>query len=102
MLKIPALRERRDDIAGLVEHFVQESVVESGRYVRGVTRRTIEALTAYDWPGNVRELAHEARRLVYSCHDGEAIDLPLLSEPIRRAETGLAEEVVLAEEAELS
>ncbi len=88
VLKIPPLRERRDDVAGLVEHFVRASVTESGRYVRGVTLRTIEALASFDWPGNVRELAHEVRRLVCSCHDGEAIDLPLLSEHIRLATAG--------------
>ena len=102
VLEIPTLRARRDDVAGLVEHFIRESVAESGRYVRGVTQRTIKALTAYDWPGNVRELAHETRRLVYSCHDGEAIDLPLLSEPIRRVEqTEVAEETEHPEQATL-
>jgi hypothetical protein len=78
-LRIPPLRERREDIADLAEGFVRAFARETGKAVRGVTVRALRALTDYDWPGNVRELEHEVRRLVYLCPDGGAIDSTMLS-----------------------
>ena len=83
VVRAPPLRERRDDIPIFVEHFLRRIADESGRNVRGITLRALRALSSHGWPGNIRELIHEMRRLVYSCHDGEAVDHPLLSEPIR-------------------
>ena len=47
--------------------------------------RALRVLSGHAWPGNVRELIHEVRRLVYGCHDGEAVDRPQLSEHILAA-----------------
>jgi transcriptional regulator with AAA-type ATPase domain len=78
VLRVPPLRERREDIPGLVEHFARRFAAETGKAVRGVTMRAMAALVAHGWPGNVRELEHEVRRLVYLCPHGQAIDSTLV------------------------
>lgn len=84
VLRVPPLRDRREDIPRLVEHFVRRFAAETGKAVRGVTVRAMDALAGYRWPGNVRELEHELRRLVYLCPHGQAIDSTLV--PPRLAE----------------
>ncbi|MGV8042169.1 MAG: sigma 54-interacting transcriptional regulator [Thermoanaerobaculaceae bacterium] len=78
VLRVPPLRERREDIPRLVEHLVRRFAGETGKAVRGVTVRAMSALVGYRWPGNVRELEHELRRLVYLCPHGQAIDSTLV------------------------
>jgi DNA-binding NtrC family response regulator len=56
VLTVPPLRERREDIPALVNHFVQQCQPELDRNVRGVTRMVMQQLSEYAWPGNVREL----------------------------------------------
>ncbi len=55
-VEIPPLRERREDIMMLVEHFIQKYNQRLGKKVEGVTEGARGALEEYDWPGNVREL----------------------------------------------
>jgi transcriptional regulator with PAS, ATPase and Fis domain len=55
-ITLPPLRERKEDIPLLVDHFVQQFNHRSARQIRGVTARTLRLLLQYDWPGNVREL----------------------------------------------
>jgi DNA-binding NtrC family response regulator len=63
-IHVPPLRERRDDIRWLVEHFVRRIARESGRDVRAVSAGALDALCKYDWPGNVRELENVIHRAV--------------------------------------
>ncbi|MBI4638824.1 MAG: sigma-54-dependent Fis family transcriptional regulator [Candidatus Rokubacteria bacterium] len=63
-LHVPPLRERREDIPFLVEHFVRKIARECNRDVRGVSQGALEVLTRYDWPGNVRELENVIHRAV--------------------------------------
>jgi transcriptional regulator with GAF, ATPase, and Fis domain len=65
-IEIPPLRERREDIPILVEHFLQrlhEENASSGRARPQMTRECLERLMAHDWPGNVRELQNEITRM---------------------------------------
>ena len=55
-ITLPPLRQRKEDIPLLVDHFVQQFNHRSARQIRGVTARTLRLLLQYDWPGNVREL----------------------------------------------
>ena len=55
-LTIPPLRQRKDDIPALVEHFIKGFNGKNGKRVHGVSARMMAALLRYDWPGNVREL----------------------------------------------
>jgi DNA-binding NtrC family response regulator len=61
---LPPLRERREDIPFLVEHFVRKAARECHRQVDGVSAGALEVLTRYDWPGNVRELENVIHRAV--------------------------------------
>jgi len=82
VLRVPPLRERRDDIPGLVQAFLSGFSREVGKSIPGMTPEAQRALTAHSWPGNVRELEHEVRRLVCLCPDGQAIDCGMLSEHV--------------------
>ena len=81
-LRVPPLRERREDIPALVEHFMRRYAEEIGKPLRGITVKALRLLTEAPWPGNVRELEHEVRRLVYLCPPNQAIDSSLLSESV--------------------
>ena len=61
-LELPPLRERREDIPLLFEHFLQQSSLRLDRVAPELDRPTLSALMAHDWPGNVRELRNVAER----------------------------------------
>ncbi len=61
---VPPLRDRRDDVPLLVEHFIQVYRSKNGKQVLGCSRRALELLSAYGWPGNVRELENAMERAV--------------------------------------
>jgi DNA-binding NtrC family response regulator len=61
---IPALRERREDIPVLVEHFIAKHALRAGKRVDGIAPGVMESLQASDWPGNVRELENTVERAV--------------------------------------
>jgi len=61
---LPALRDRREDIPLLVEHFVHRYCSENGREPMGVDRTVVDILVEYDWPGNVRELENAIEHAV--------------------------------------
>jgi two-component system, NtrC family, response regulator AtoC len=63
-IEIPPLRERRDDIPALVEHFVRKHAQRTGRRVDKIDEGVLAALQQYDWPGNVRELENTIERAV--------------------------------------
>jgi DNA-binding NtrC family response regulator len=67
-LHIPPLRERREDIPVLLEHFRGTATIRTRRTIRGYTPEAMRLLTQYDWPGNVRELEHTVERLVVLEH----------------------------------
>jgi DNA-binding NtrC family response regulator len=63
-IAIPPLRERRDDIPVLVEHFVDKHRQRTGKRIERVDEQVVQALQRYDWPGNVRELENTIERAV--------------------------------------
>ena len=63
-IHIPPLRERREDIPVLVEHFIAKHAQRAGKHIDGVEPGVIEALQAAEWPGNVRELENTIERAV--------------------------------------
>ncbi len=63
-LYIPPLRERRDDIPYLAEHFLERAKVKMQRDVEGVSEEVVDLLKAYPWPGNVRELEQAIQRAI--------------------------------------
>ena len=80
-LKLPPLRERREDVPSLVDHFLRQFSKENNRPLGRFTREAMKLLMDYHWPGNVRELENVVERaVVLSAH--EEIDVDLLPEPI--------------------
>ena len=63
-IHIPPLRERRDDIPLLVEHFIRKHAQRAGKRIDGIEPAVRQALEAADWPGNVRELENTVERAV--------------------------------------
>jgi len=69
-LRMPALRERVDDIPILVKYLVNRYAERAGKSIRHINERTLDLFQAYDWPGNVRELQNVIERAVI-LSDGE-------------------------------
>ncbi|HEV3260215.1 MAG TPA: helix-turn-helix domain-containing protein, partial [Gemmataceae bacterium] len=69
-VKLPALRERREDIPLLTAHFLKEFNQRHGKRVTGISEAVRKAMPAYDWPGNVRELRNLIESMVVQDHDG--------------------------------
>lgn len=63
-IRVPALRERLEDIPILARHFFERAAVELGRLHLTLSEQTMEAMTAYSWPGNIRELKNVIERAV--------------------------------------
>lgn len=63
-VKLPPLRERKEDIAVLMEYFLEKHAAETGRNTPRLGSEEIEMLEAHDWPGNIRELGNLARKVV--------------------------------------
>jgi len=81
-LHLPSLRERREDIPLLVEHFLARMNARMGLSIAGVTAEASRLLTAYGWPGNVRELENTVERAVVLTN-GPEIDADSLPERLR-------------------
>jgi formate hydrogenlyase transcriptional activator len=75
-LTVPALRDRREDIALIVRHFVDKYSQRMKRHIESISPRTMEVLTHYAWPGNVRELQNFIERAVI-LSPGTALRAPL-------------------------
>ncbi|MBI1199568.1 MAG: response regulator [Phenylobacterium sp.] len=63
-VEAPSLRDRKDDIPALVEHFIRRFNVEEGKSVVGAAPETVACLAAFDWPGNVRQLENAVYRAI--------------------------------------
>jgi PAS domain S-box-containing protein len=63
-IKIPPLRERKEDIPLLVEYFIDRYAGKMGKKIRSINRKSLELLQAYFWPGNIRELQNVVERAV--------------------------------------
>ncbi len=115
-IEAPALRDRRDDIPALVDHFIARFNAEEGRRIAGASPETLALLTAFDWPGNVRQLENAVYRAIVLAdaphlqpHDfpaisGIAVPMPDAGSPthdpqvIQAVSTGLPTDLVLPEQ----
>ena len=81
-IRLPALRERTDDVPLIAEHFLQKFTREMGKPIRGFTDEAATMLMAYPWPGNVRELENVVERAV-ALESGEEIQGATLGDYMR-------------------
>jgi DNA-binding NtrC family response regulator len=83
-VELPALRQRKEDLPALVQHFVDKYAKENGKAVVGATPDALQALLDYDWPGNVRELENVIERGVVLC-TGNRITRELIPDHVRKS-----------------
>jgi len=85
-IDLPPLRERREDVPLLVEHFVRVFNATQGKRMEGVTPDVMAVLTAHDFPGNVRELQNVIEHAFVLCREGRiALEhLPVDLVPVSR------------------
>ncbi|GJL93507.1 sigma-54-dependent transcriptional regulator [Hyphococcus sp.] len=86
-VEIPSLRDRREDIPALIDHFIQRYNAEERRDVRGVRHEVLEVLNQFNWPGNVRQLENTIFRAVVLAENPylSAEDFPILAEEFKAA-----------------
>jgi DNA-binding NtrC family response regulator len=89
-IQIPPLRERREDIPLLLDHFLRKFAEKNRRDVTGLTAAARDALLKYDYPGNVRELENIVERAILLCR-GRVIDLEDLPATVRPGQRSAGE-----------
>jgi DNA-binding NtrC family response regulator len=89
-VKLPPLRERREEIPALAARFFQRELEKNGTPSPGITRAALGALVRYSWPGNVRELQNEIAKAALLLESAEPLDLHHLSPRIRASGGGPA------------
>jgi len=94
-VSLPPLRERREDIPALVEHFVEIYARRMGKQIEHIPAETMSALASYEWPGNIRELQNSIERSVILSTG--AVLRPPLAELKRCAEVESTEAITLEE-----
>jgi len=95
-IQVPPLRQRKEDIPVLLNHFIDKVAREYGRSVR-FTPRALSDLTLYDWPGNVREMENLIERLVIMS-DGDRVDAAFLKPYL--SQNSVSQSLLQAERAE--
>jgi formate hydrogenlyase transcriptional activator len=88
-IRVPSLRERKEDIPLLVSYFAQKFAKQMQKKIESVPSVAMKALTAWEWPGNIRELENFIERAVILTR-GEALEAPLTE--LRKPETATAAE----------
>jgi transcriptional regulator with PAS, ATPase and Fis domain len=73
-IRVPPLRERKNDIPMLVQYLVQQFARRAGKRITEIQKKTLSLFQAYDWPGNIRELQNVIERAVVLC-DGKALSV---------------------------
>ncbi len=82
-ISLPPLRQRREDIPLLANHFLKKRETELNVSTRGFTPEVMDAFSRYGWPGNVRELENEIQRALVLTPPDTAVSLEMLSEKLR-------------------
>ncbi|MGZ4818427.1 MAG: sigma-54-dependent transcriptional regulator [Terriglobales bacterium] len=85
-IHVPALRERREDISMLANHFLKKYAPAAGKSILRISEDSLRALAGYDWPGNVRQLENAIERAVALCSGNELqVELPVERTLVRAA-----------------
>ena len=91
-IRVPPLRERREDIPMLVWAFVEVFSRRMGKTINSIPRRTMEQLQQYSWPGNIRELSNVIERaMILTTGDSLLVEMPILGAGSLRARMTLNE-----------
>jgi transcriptional regulator with PAS, ATPase and Fis domain len=83
-IRLPPLRDRKEDLPLLIEHFLEENRLKTGKNIAGISNEAMELLLAYRWPGNIRELVNALEYAFVVCR-GDSIEVAHLPEGITGA-----------------
>ena len=97
-VKLPPLRDRRDDIPLLVQHFLQKLCVDLGRGTVTVSQEAMRRLMAYSWPGNVRQLENVVERALTFSQGRPQIDVADLAPEVQQADAPVSNDVWLPDD----
>jgi len=86
-IKIPPLRERKEDIEMLADHFIRKVSQEHNKDIKGINREALELLIDYSWPGNVRELKNVIERSIVLA-EGPILTAADFPEKFQKEESG--------------
>ena len=100
-MRIPPLRERREDIPALANYFLKKHSEKNRKHMKRIAQEAMDKLVAYDWPGNVRELSNCIERAVILSL-GDDITLESLPNSIRQSSSAPAGDLNIMEQAERS
>lgn len=90
-IRVPSLRERREDVSLLANHFLKKYAPAAGKEIFKIADSSVKALCGYDWPGNVRQLENTIERAVALCTGSELqVDLPIERSKLRLAAAAVA------------
>ena len=81
-LNVPPLRERKEDIVPLVNHFMEVFSNETGVIIKGFAHRAIKVMETYNWPGNIREFQNEMLKILNLAETNDIIDIDMLKSEI--------------------
>ncbi len=81
-LKVPPLKERKEDVAPLVNYFSEVFSRETQIYIKGFSEEAMKSMEQYDWPGNIRELENEVKKVIAISENDDVIDLDQLKDEI--------------------
>lgn len=88
-IKVPALRQRREEIPALINHYLTQYQQESAKSEIRLSEEAVDLMVVYDWPGNVRQLCNEVRRIVAYSESGSIVTTDVLSPEIVQASRDL-------------
>ncbi|PKN77266.1 MAG: hypothetical protein CVU52_01180 [Deltaproteobacteria bacterium HGW-Deltaproteobacteria-10] len=99
-IKITPLRDRKEDIPLLIEYFLEDSALQLGKNITGISGEAQKMLIAYDWPGNVRELKNSIERAVALTNNIILLpdDFPLAQDRFRRRDNAKDEKIISMEQ----
>ena len=93
VLTLPPLRERREDVPALAQHFVKKYAARIGKNIKSIASVALKELSAYDFPGNVRELEHIIEEaVIFSKTDKLELHRPLRFDPAQAIDAGQSKE----------
>jgi DNA-binding NtrC family response regulator len=90
-IRLPALHDRREDIAPLAQYFLNRNCERYGKQIGGFSPEAMQAMMQYSWPGNVRELEHAVERSVLLCRGDEIEPANLAIASARPSQTSFDE-----------
>ncbi|RKD22279.1 hypothetical protein BET04_06405 [Caminicella sporogenes] len=103
-IRIPALRERKEDIKILVDYFLEKFCIKMGKQVKGVSNSFYKGMINYNWPGNVRELQNVMQQVMNVVENNEMLSfkhLPVYIKPTNLSKSlGISDKLLSLEEVE--